>query len=430
MNIGEFLKSKREQCDVTIEFVAARTKINLNVLKKLENSDIKNLPNKTYVRGFVQSYCKVLDLNFNEAMNSLNYTYDGDEIPSEQEKHNIETEEVIQTNTGYKESVKSSEPAEESQLLNNSIDFLSSLLNNKKFLFYSAVTVICLIFSVSIYRVLKKNIINTVEKVSKEKKEATEIVTKTEPTEDLEKVIAAESKPVPTETAIEPSPVKDKNASLFESEKLKQMRLEHQNVKQKEAEVIARKAKEETIAKVETKEEKKENKKIEERKKDLRKFPERKFYKVRNTALFTVNEKADENDDTDLLPKNIKSKMDEDKQNVYIVAVDGDTWISYKKDDADIVSRLIKKGKAILLQAGLVRMFLGNINVTKIFYNNKLIEIDSKTGVKSLIFPEDRKTEFELPLFVPNADRVLYTAEQYKEKMEEETKKFLDEKDN
>ena len=68
------------------------------------------------------------------------------------------------------------------------------------------------------------------------------------------------------------------------------------------------------------------------------------------------------------------------------------------------------------------------INVTKIFYNNKLISVSSKTGVKSLIFPENRKLEFELPLFVPNKDRRLFTSEEYKVRMEEETVKFTKEK--
>jgi hypothetical protein len=87
---------------------------------------------------------------------------------------------------------------------------------------------------------------------------------------------------------------------------------------------------------------------------------------------------------------------------------------------------IINKGSDLFIQGSEIRLFLGNVNVTKIFYNNYLIETPTKSGVKSLVFPEESNSKFLMPLFPKAKDDILYSAEDYIKRMnleEEELKK-------
>ena len=53
-----------------------------------------------------------------------------------------------------------------------------------------------------------------------------------------------------------------------------------------------------------------------------------------------------------------------------------------------------------MIQGDEIHLFLGNVNATKIFLNNLPLHIQSRTGVKSLIFPQDRRSLYQLPLFI------------------------------
>jgi len=121
-----------------------------------------------------------------------------------------------------------------------------------------------------------------------------------------------------------------------------------------------------------------------------------------------------------LLPDQIKNSTNPELQNIYIKAVSGNTWLSYKIDDKPIESVIINKDSDLFIQGGEIRIFLGNVNVTKIFYNNSLIETPTKSGVKSLIFPSESNEKFLMPLFPKAKDDVLYTAEDYMKRMKVE----------
>ena len=101
------------------------------------------------------------------------------------------------------------------------------------------------------------------------------------------------------------------------------------------------------------------------------------------------------------------------KQNVFINAVTGDTWITYKQDDAPIKKFVLKKNRTLLIRGDEIRLFLGNINVTKIFLNNQLLDIDSKNGIKSLVFPKENKAKYVLPLFLFKEDGTVITSDEY-----------------
>lgn len=65
---GEFLKKTREEKGLSIHEIGLSLKINSKILKAIEEGDPKNLPAKTFLRGFVQSYAQYLKLNPNEVL--------------------------------------------------------------------------------------------------------------------------------------------------------------------------------------------------------------------------------------------------------------------------------------------------------------------------------------------------------------------------
>jgi cytoskeleton protein RodZ len=156
-----------------------------------------------------------------------------------------------------------------------------------------------------------------------------------------------------------------------------------------------------------------------------RNFPTIDFKKVKG-KLFQVKTDAPENEDETILPKAIKDAVNPNMQNVYVRASEGNTWLSYKIDNKTIESVIINKGSDLFIQGSEIRLFLGNVNVTKIFYNNYLIETPTKSGVKSLVFPEESNSKYLMPLFPKAKDDILYSAEDYIKRMnleEEELKK-------
>lgn len=65
---GEVLKKAREEKGITLQEVSAHLKITSRVLKALEDGDMSQLPGKTFVRGFVQSYGAFLKMDLKKLM--------------------------------------------------------------------------------------------------------------------------------------------------------------------------------------------------------------------------------------------------------------------------------------------------------------------------------------------------------------------------
>jgi len=67
-SLGEFLRLERERRSITLEQVASATKISLKVLQALEADHYKELPAKTFIRGFVTAYCRFIGLSAREVL--------------------------------------------------------------------------------------------------------------------------------------------------------------------------------------------------------------------------------------------------------------------------------------------------------------------------------------------------------------------------
>lgn len=63
MTLGHLLKNRRTELGKSIEQIATATRINVRVLKALEEDQYAELPAKAFTRGFIITYCRTLQLD-------------------------------------------------------------------------------------------------------------------------------------------------------------------------------------------------------------------------------------------------------------------------------------------------------------------------------------------------------------------------------
>jgi cytoskeleton protein RodZ len=366
--LGDFLKQQRLDKNYSLEKLSQKTKISINILKSLEANDFDHLPSAAYIKGFVRSYVKILGISQDEAIHKMEYTYLnilGKPFPA---LNHTKSMSPIKAN-----SETSHEPTPHEVIENSN----SIKVNTKSVLPIVILATVILLF-IGGYKLVSSIVEN-------------EVPGKTDLGPKIESSAALVKQPevvavTPTEEPVTTKPVSDE---AVEPEKAPK--------------AVVKPA-------------------VPELK---RNFPSTEFKKIKG-RLFQVKTDAQENSDTTLLPENVKKSMIQGSQNVYIRATEGNTWLSYKIDNTPIKSAIISKGSDLYLQGDEIRLFLGNVNVTKIFYNNYLISTPTKSGVKSLIFPEESSAKYMMPLFPKAEDDILYTAEDYIKRMnleEEELKK-------
>jgi len=73
--VGEWLKQHRLAENLSIFQMSQMTKIHVNTLTAIEESQFHHLPQYVYIRGFIQSYAKTLKLSTSEAEDLLKSTY-------------------------------------------------------------------------------------------------------------------------------------------------------------------------------------------------------------------------------------------------------------------------------------------------------------------------------------------------------------------
>lgn len=375
--LGDYLKQKRVDKNFTLEKMSQKTKISVNILKALESNDYQNLPSAAYIKGFVTSYAKVLNIPSEEAITKMEYTYLnvlGKPFPALNHTKSMQTQPVARTMT----------QTENAPSPHDVIESGDSIIESTKSIFPILIFGAVILLFIGGYQLITSVVEN---EVSSQK------------TKDLGPKIESSS------------------ALLKQPEKPEEPK--------EETPAVAAPAAEDNEDSKETPIAEKKPEVAPSEPEFQRNFPSINFKKIKG-KLFSVKTNAPENNDTTLLPQTIKDSMNSDLQNVYVRAVDGNTWLSYKIDNNPIESVIINQGNDLFLQGTEIRMFLGNVNVTKIFYNNYLIDTPTKSGVKSLIFPEESNAKYLLPLFPKANDDILYTSEEYMKRMkleEEEIEK-------
>lgn len=377
--LGDYLKQKRIDKNYTLEKLSQKTKISVNILKSLEANDYDHLPSAAYIKGFVTSYVKVLGIPLDEAINKMEYTYLnilGKPFPALNHTKSMATPTQVMSSSSVKN--------EDSPTPHDVIESGDSIIESTKSILPIVIFGAIILLFVGGYKLIS-SVVESEVNGSKEK--------------DLGPKIESSS-------ALVKQPVKPEEP--------------------KKEEPVATTAQTPATA-APAVEAPKEEVKVEP---DLpRSFPTIEFKKVRG-KLFSVKTDAPENQDETILPKQIKDSMNSDLQNIYIRATEGNTWLSYKIDNNPIESVIINQGNDLFLQGTEIRIFLGNVNVTKIFYNNYMIETPTKSGVKSLIFPEESNSKYQMPLFPKAKDDILYTAEDYIKRMKLEEDELAKRKEN
>lgn len=75
ITIGKLIKQKREERGLSLKVISQQTKIHIGLLENLEADQFDKLPSKTYVRGFIKSTAKILQLDQDFALHLLDMAY-------------------------------------------------------------------------------------------------------------------------------------------------------------------------------------------------------------------------------------------------------------------------------------------------------------------------------------------------------------------
>ncbi|WP_164848324.1 RodZ family helix-turn-helix domain-containing protein [Halobacteriovorax sp. HLS] len=369
LTIGEVLKAAREERKLSLKVISQHTKISTTILEHLEANRFNDLPSKAYVIGFVKNYSKTVNLNTNDCLQLLNEAYGV-------------TPEVTAVESHSPTPTREHEPTEESS---------SNEIPSQYLTIAGVFLALIIVVTIAINSSSETNKEQILTQQAQEVDEVAqtplvnvmpqEVSEETPLTETKKPQVEAQAVEVKAETApeVKPAPVKVEKAQGPKKEEIK------------------------VAEKVEPKIQEEEKKEEKEKKVELRPL---------SLPLYSVSA-----DKTELqhLPDNIKSSLIAGKQNVFINAVDGDTWITYKSDDNAIKKFVLKQGRTLLIRGDLIRIFLGNINVARVFLNNDPLTITTRSGVKSLVFPQESAKDFKLPLFIYKKNGKAITSSEYEQ---------------
>jgi cytoskeletal protein RodZ len=361
--IGDFLKEKRNDCGISVSGISQSTKISSKNIQLLEENRLDELPNIAYTKGYVKSYAKTLSIDADEALKILHQTY---------------------------ESLSPKITADEVQKVTSLSDD-ESQMNPKKVLLYTGVLVL-LIFVIRMVSTKRPN--NSVPKVTHQEKKAAPIVQIVEqgPSEEP-KIESSDEQEV---EAKEQVPTKKEVA--------------------KEKELLVQETK-----KVEEKPQEKKEEALEQstNKHDKAYWIKKNFNKITN-AMFSIDSEISQEEMTKALPERIKARNNSNKESVYITALYDQLWLTYKVDSDPIKAMKLRKDQELFLEGDKILLFLGNINAIKVFYNNRPLKITSRSGVKSLIFPQSLSKDYVLPLFLYSKTGDVISSKEYLEKYPED----------
>ncbi|MGZ3809820.1 MAG: RodZ domain-containing protein [Bacteriovorax sp.] len=347
--IGELLRETREARGLSLKTISQQTKIHIGLLGHLENDDLSKLPSKTYVRGFVKSAAKILGIGQEYALDILEATYNRGRPALKKETPNVEMRNEAARNTL-------------SSITATPIETVKSVTaSSSTFLAKSAVVLL-------IVGVVGFNVKNLIDRSAEENMKLPEVLS----------TIHQKIKPAPKPAA--PKPVQ-----------------KVETVKAPEAPIA-----------VNIIPDKKDVLKSEVTIKDVNlkniSLGEKQF--TEDTSI--TGEKLEE-----IFPARYRVHPTKGVENVFINAVDGDSWVTYKVDDKEIKKFVLRQGRTVFLRGEKIRLFLGNTKSVKIFYNNKLLNINAKGNVKNLVFPEEMKTKYMSPLFIFQKDGSVVTSDEF-----------------
>ncbi len=376
VTIGGFLKRERESKQYSLKKISNRTKISITILEQLENDKFIDLPSRAYVRGFVRSYAQVLGVSLDLCQEILEHTYNGMSV----------SEKAVKKITAFDAPpVKSHTTFIQLAMLVSGvltlIIFAAYTIRNTQKENRTEVERPIIPIAVNSKTPLKG--VGPLKELSEEKKNNNIKLTEMShvPTAEIIK-----TKTTVATSAFRPGEkIETVNDSFF--------------IKPHELKI------EKKIAS--------ETKKIIETKKEISAVPtsaplstpstqKEKTIETKSMESVLYSEVSIEENEKnkEYLPDNIKAAIIPGLQNLFINAITGNSWITYKKDAEPIKKFILQQGKTILIRGKEIRVFLGNTGASKVYLNNKLLNLNAPTGVKSLVFPQENANKYKIPLFI------------------------------
>lgn len=99
--LGEYLRRKREEKNLTLEEIAKESRIQKRYLEALEKEEYGDLPGETYIKGFLRNYCSIIGVNGDEVVSR----YDKE---MQDEKQEAIVEEIVKRDWKEKKLVVNS----------------------------------------------------------------------------------------------------------------------------------------------------------------------------------------------------------------------------------------------------------------------------------------------------------------------------------
>lgn len=370
MTIGELIQQKRSAKNLTLKTLGQQTKISLSLLENLEANKLTQLPSKAYVTGFVKTLSKILDINVNEALAALEYTYNPNYKKKEAPVAQVSDHAATQIANQKPEDLKNKE----------SILMLQTYITDHLGLFAKIGAGIAIIGGVGLYIANYINQIPTpptkVETIAQTAPEAvqTQTSTATDPQATNNSNVvntAATTTPATTEAATQTiTPAPEATTALV----VKPV----ENVEKKPLKEV-----------------------------NLTSFEQ-------NGAQFEEVDMTTE-EYNEFLPTRFRVAQQGNTNSIFLNATNGDSWVTYKTDDNVIKKFVLRQGRTVFMRGELIRLFVGNPDALKIFFNSAPVKVRKagKITPRNIVIPETRRSEFKQPLFIFQDDGTAITSSEY-----------------
>lgn len=357
ITIGQYLKQKRIEKDLSLKTISQHTKIHLALLLALENDEYEKLPNKTYIRGFVKMTSKILGINQEYALNKLEETYIHKNIESPQPPRALQLDET----SGIQASAAETDFTKKTKMPSMEHFNALKLFQSSTLLLASKILGLVLILGISGYYI-NHFIVNSGP--SKDIKLPNVVTTHQQRTTSGPKVI------------ISPSP-----SPTIEAKKEEPLKINLIDEKNQKTDIVINNIKFQTPS-----------------------IGEKQF----------VEDKLTKEQFDEYLPAKFRITPTSGTEVVFLNAALGDSWLTYKVGNNDLKKFVLRQGRTLFIRGEVIRLFIGNPSSLKIFHNNKAVALSSnKSSSKNLVFPEDQKTKFMIPLFVFQTDGSAYTSDEF-----------------
>lgn len=370
ITIGELIQQKRSAKNLTLKTLGQQTKISLSLLENLEANKLTQLPSKAYVTGFVKTLSKILDINTNEAIIALEYTYN----PNYKKKETP----VAQVNDHVATQIANQKP--EDLKNKESILMLQTYITDHLGLFAKIGAGIAIVGGIGLYIANYINQIPTppakVETVTQTATPAvsTQSTTETQTTTNsnvVDTAATATTTPATTEAATQTTtPATEATTALV----VKPV----ENVEKKPLKEV-----------------------------NLTSFEQ-------NGAQFEEVDMTTE-EYNEFLPTRFRVAQQGNVNSIFLNATAGDSWVTYKTDDNVIKKFVLRQGRTVFMRGELIRLFVGNPDALKIFFNSAPVKVRKagKITPRNIVVPEARRTEFKQPLFIFQDDGSALTSSEY-----------------